>query len=175
MIMHEIETITTPVLSAASVDHTDAIIRLSQTGLNSASPLNEDSLAALLHICCWFRVLSVDGHIVGYACAMDRQAAYAGEAFHCFRARFRQNFLHIDQVVIAPEFRRQGFGRLLYNDIENFARSEDVDLLTCEVDRNPTDPPSHAFHLRQGFVELASFPARGILVTLFAKLVHKCS
>lgn len=172
MIMHEIETSTSPVLSEASTDHTDAIIRLSRTGVNTTSPLNEDSLVALLNVCCWFRVLSVDGHIVGYACAMDRQAAYAGEAFHCFRARFRQNFLHIDQIVIAPEFHRQGFGRLLYDDIEHFARTEDVGLLTCEVDRNPPDLLSHAFHLRQGFVELASFPARGIVVTLLAKQIR---
>lgn len=172
MIMHEIEPLSSPVLSEASADDTDAIIRLSRTGVHTASSLNEDSLVALLHICCWFRVLSVDGHIVGFACAMDRQAAYDGEAFHCFRARFRQNFLYINRIVIAPEYRRQGLGRLIYDDLENFATTHAVSLLTCDVDRAPPDQPSHAFHLRQGFVELASFPARGIVVTLLAKRIR---
>ncbi|HEX5692557.1 MAG TPA: GNAT family N-acetyltransferase, partial [Roseiflexaceae bacterium] len=78
---------------------------------------------------------------------------YDGEEFGWFREHFA-HFLYVDQVAIAEAARRLGVGAQLYAAAETFARERGLDRILCEVNLEPPNPISLAFHERQGFAEV---------------------
>jgi predicted GNAT superfamily acetyltransferase len=80
---------------------------------------------------------------------------YDGGHFLWFRGRF-EKFVYIDRVVVAAPYRRHGLGRLLYADL--FGRAEKLGHthIVCEVNAQPPNPISDAFHAGQGFAEVGS-------------------
>src|SRR3990170_3624798 len=60
-------------------------------------------------------------------------------------------FLHVDRVVIDPQFRGSRAGRRLYGDIFEHAEHHQAGIVICEVNIQPPNPVSMRFHLQQGF------------------------
>jgi hypothetical protein len=60
-------------------------------------------------------------------------------------------FAYVDRVVVAEAFRGRGLGRLLYADLRARARAAALPVLACEVNLDPPNPGSMAFHQRLGF------------------------
>jgi predicted GNAT superfamily acetyltransferase len=54
-------------------------------------------------------------------------------------------------VVVRPEARGRGVARALYADAERLAAAERMHVLCCEVNLDPPNPGSMAFHERLGF------------------------
>lgn len=83
--------------------------------------------------------------------AFDERAAYDSPNFLWFRARYPR-FVYIDRVVVAPAARRAGCARALYADLIACAQASGRDLIACEVNLDPPNPASDAFHDSLGFV-----------------------
>lgn len=71
------------------------------------------------------------------------------------------DFLYVDRIVIAEGVRGQGLGQILYERV--FAEAELVSLteVTCEVNLDPPNPGSLAFHDRLGFVQIGEQVTKG--------------
>ena len=82
--------------------------------------------------------------------AFDQDAAYASPNFLWFRDRYEQ-FVYVDRVVVAPEARGQGLARTLYSDLFAVAARKGHALIVCEVNADPPNPASDAFHAALGF------------------------
>jgi uncharacterized protein len=82
--------------------------------------------------------------------AFDQTALYDNVNFLWFQARYR-NFIYVDRIVVDSAFRGQGAARALYEDLFEFARSEQQSLIVCEVNSDPPNPASDIFHKRLGF------------------------
>lgn len=76
--------------------------------------------------------------------------AFDGGHFLWFRDRF-ERFLYIDRVVVSDGYRRRGLGQLLYGDLFRRAMKIGRSTVTCEVNAQPPNPTSDAFHEAQGF------------------------
>jgi uncharacterized protein len=85
--------------------------------------------------------------------AFDENSGVDGPNYAWFKARYRR-FVYIDRVVIAPEGRRQGVASALYTDLFHRARTSGHDCIGCEVNSDPPNPASDAFHARLGFREV---------------------
>jgi predicted GNAT superfamily acetyltransferase len=94
------------------------------------------------------------GAISGYALAFPSDAPYDGEEFGTLRKRLSDPFIYIDQVAVAPNMRRNGIASSLYLALEREAESQAVSVLCCEVNLEPPNPTSLAFHLARGFQQL---------------------
>jgi predicted GNAT superfamily acetyltransferase len=72
-------------------------------------------------------------------------------------------FVYIDRVVVAEQARRKGYGRLLYRDLLLAAVDAGYRLVCCEINSDPPNPVSDAFHASFGFEEVgrAFLPDRG--------------
>lgn len=72
-------------------------------------------------------------------------------------------FAYIDRVVVDAASRGAGLGRALYADLAARARAAGLPVLACEVNLEPPNPASMAFHERLGFVEagVATDPRNG--------------
>ena len=91
----------------------------------------------------------------------DRAPANAPN-WRWFATRFAR-FVYIDRVVVQKSARKRGLGKLLYDDVMAAARSAGRTLVCCEVNVDPPNPDSDAFHARMEFSEVgrAWLPDRG--------------
>ena len=87
--------------------------------------------------------------------AFDQDADYDSPNFLWFRARFAR-FVYVDRIVVAPPARGQGHARRLYDDLFRRAHGAGHDQVVCEVNTDPPNPASDAFHAALGFRELGS-------------------
>jgi uncharacterized protein len=78
---------------------------------------------------------------------------FDGGHFKWFGSRY-DRFLYIDRIVVADGERGRGYGRLLYADLFARAGALGQDRIVCEVNRQPPNPGSDAFHAALGFAEV---------------------
>ena len=106
-----------------------------------------------------------DGHLVGFVLAVPPGAAYDSENYRYFESR-DVDHLYVDRIVIAEAERGRGLGAVLYDVVVEAAREQGRTEVTCEVNLDPPNPGSMAFHRRLGFRELGSQPTKGGSVTV---------
>ena len=87
--------------------------------------------------------------------AFDQDASYDSPNFLWFKERFPR-LVYIDRVLTAPAARGRGHGAALYNALFEKARAAGHSLAACEVNEDPPNPASDAFHARLGFAETGS-------------------
>lgn len=95
------------------------------------------------------------GAVDAFLLAFDQDAAYDSPNFLWFRSRYRC-FVYVDRVVVAGAARGRGYARRLYDDLFAQARRASHDRIVCEVNRDPPNPASDAFHAALGFAEVGS-------------------
>ena len=95
------------------------------------------------------------GHADAFLLAFDQDADYDSPNFLWFRSRYPR-FVCVDRIVVAPAARRRGHGRRLYNDLFRQASLAGHERVACEVNSDPPNPVSDAFHAALRFVEVGS-------------------
>jgi predicted GNAT superfamily acetyltransferase len=117
--------------------------------LSYLSPERMEDLLGTAFMAC--RVGEADAFLL----AFDQDAAYDSPNFLWFRDRF-ERFVYVDRVVIDPAARGRGLARSLYEAL--FRRSEEAghNRVVCEVNSDPPNPASDAFHAKMRFEEVGS-------------------
>lgn len=132
------------------------------------SPLSPEGLAALVAEATYARQADLGAFLI----AFDQDAAYDSPNFLWHRERF-DRFLYVDRVAVAETHRRRGLAARLYEDLFAFAAERGAPWVVCEVNSEPPNPASDAFHARMGFAEVgtAFLEDRGKRVRYFAREV----
>jgi predicted GNAT superfamily acetyltransferase len=130
-------------------DHA-ALLALNNAHVQELSWLDAGSLADLLLLSWHARVAPPAQALL---IALRHDAAYGGVNFGWFRARYPR-FTYIDRVVVAAEARGLGLARALYEDVFARVAAEGGGPIGCEVNLDPPNPASDAFHAAMGFVEV---------------------
>jgi predicted GNAT superfamily acetyltransferase len=135
-----------------------ATLALNNANAAELSFKTEDAFRKLLAIAFQARCTE-DGD--AFLIAFDHDAAYGGESFAWFRARFAR-FVYVDRVAVDEGQRGKGIARALYEELIARARAEGHERVLCEVNLVPPNPISDAFHAALGFREIG----RGVLTRL---------
>jgi predicted GNAT superfamily acetyltransferase len=93
------------------------------------------------------------GDGAAFLLAFDQQADYQSPNYRWFCQRYR-TFVYIDRVVVSPLMRGRGYARTLYTDLLAKARCMGHTLMVCEVNSDPPNPVSDAFHAAMEFAEV---------------------
>jgi uncharacterized protein len=91
------------------------------------------------------------GALDAFLIAFDQDADYASPNFLWHRQRTRK-FVYVDRIVVAPHARGRGLARALYEDVFRHAARAGHGRICCEVNADPPNPASDAFHAALGFV-----------------------
>jgi uncharacterized protein len=129
----------------------DAVLALSAAHEVETGPLDHDSLTHMLENA--FHSASVGGGRDGYLITFDQDGDYDSVNFVWFKARY-DRFVYVDRVVVAEHARGQGLARSFYAALFDVARQAGHTRVVCEVNLDPPNPGSVAFHGRLGFVEV---------------------
>ena len=82
--------------------------------------------------------------------AFDQAADYDSPNFLWFRARYPR-FIYVDRVVTAHAARGKGLAKALYRKLIDHAQTVGHARIVCEVNSDPPNPASDAFHRALGF------------------------
>lgn len=83
----------------------------------------------------------------------DQDADYQSPNFKWFQAR-RNRFVYVDRIVVSDRYRGRGLAALLYRDLFEKASAAEHERVVCEVNLDPPNPGSDAFHDKMGFAEV---------------------
>ena len=96
-------------------------------------------------------------------------SSYDGENFAWFAQRY-PDFAYLDRVVIHEDFRRRGLATQVYDELEGSCGRP---VFTLEVNLEPPNEPSLAFHRARGYVEVGQrsmpHPSGDHVVTMMVK------
>jgi uncharacterized protein len=93
------------------------------------------------------------GGVDAFLLAFDQDADYDSPNFLWFGARYRR-FVYVDRIVVAPSARGRGHARRLYEDLFDEAVRRGHQRIVCEVNQDPPNAASDAFHAALGFAEI---------------------
>ena len=130
------------------------------------SPLTRDGVLSMVSRATYARAIDGGAFLLGF----DQTGDYDSPNFIWHRDRFEQ-FLYVDRIAVAATHRRRGLAAKLYEDIFAFALKRGDERVVCEVNSDPPNPTSDAFHKAQGFVVVgeAFLDDRGKTVRYLAK------
>ncbi|AXC13928.1 acetyltransferase, GNAT family [Acidisarcina polymorpha] len=128
-----------------------AVLLLNNRNAKETSALDPAGLTRLLNMA--FYVRGLDLGATAFLIALDHNAAYVNPNFLWFKASLT-SFVYIDRIVVSSLARGSGIGRVLYADLFAAAKRSGHDRVVCEVNVEPPNLASEAFHLAMGFEEI---------------------
>jgi uncharacterized protein len=96
----------------------------------------------------------------GFLIAFDQDAAYDSINFLWFKTRY-DRFVYVDRVIVASHARGQGVARSFYRRLFECARKAGQQRIVCEINLDPPNPGSLAFHAALGFSEVGQAELQG--------------
>jgi len=131
------------------VSDVDRILPLNNSNALETSRMDASGMCALLDLAFYRR--GFDGGASAILIALDRDAPYDNPNFDWFKNRYG-SFVYIDRIIVADAARGQGLARRLYQDLFARAYAAGHERVVCEVNIQPPNPISDAFHATIGFV-----------------------
>jgi uncharacterized protein len=144
----------------------DHVLALNERNVEALAPMDRDRLVELTGPADRFDVIEIDGEFGGFVVTFAAGTAYDSENYRWFDARQRQ-FYYLDRIVLHEDFRRRGLGGFVYDEMERVAAP--YQRLDLEVNVEPPNEPSLAFHGSRGYVEVGRLGTDGHVVALMEK------
>jgi predicted GNAT superfamily acetyltransferase len=145
-------------------DH-PAVLAWNEAHVELLAPLTEERLVTLLGWADTAAIITDEGRDAGFVLTFAAGSGYDSPNFRWFAER-HDDFVYLDRIVVDPAFRRTGLGTRVYDELEAAAGSR---VFCLEVNSDPPNEPSLAFHRDRGYVELGTLPFAGHEVMLFEK------
>jgi hypothetical protein len=151
-------------------DDLDALLALSNAQGRDIGVFSREAFVELVELSFRARMtLARDAFLI----ALAEKAPAIAPNYRWFAERF-ERFVYVDRVVVAENARRKGLARLLYDDLFAAAAQAGYAHVCCEVNIDPPNPASDAFHAALGFLEIGSawLPDRGKRVRYLMRTVQ---
>ena len=129
-----------------------AVLALNAAAVEQTDPLGPDRLDWLRLIAAHAAVVEIEGDVAAFVLTFAPGSAHDSLDFQWFVSTYADRFLHLDRIVVAEKYRRQGVATSVYRAVERAAKP--FDRLVCRVQSDPPDDASLAFHAGRGFVEV---------------------
>ncbi len=128
-----------------------AVLALNDESVWALSPLDEAGLVTHRDLAAYVLVVELDAAVAGFAIAYAPGTAYESINYAWHGDRF-DDFLYLDRIAVSSAFRRRGIASALYDELESSAKEHG--RMVCEVNSDPPNLESLAFHANRGYVEV---------------------
>ena len=138
-------------IAPISPAHYPAVLVLNAAVVEKTGPLDTARLAWMIGEA--FQAVQIGNGADAFMLAFAEGAAYDSPNYVWLSARYPR-FTYVDRIVVAPQARGRGLARALYEGLIAETRRSGRPLVTCEVNLEPPNPGSDAFHAALGFEEV---------------------
>lgn len=139
---------------------------------NEASPAvpstTRAQLAELLSASSFGFAAVDEAELLGFVFGFEPGTDYSSPNYRFFENRGTDH-LYVDRIVVAKNARGMRVGQSLYQRVVELAIAQGRAEVTCEVNLEPPNPASVAFHTRMGFSEVAQQELDYATVSLLAR------
>jgi hypothetical protein len=132
----------------------DVVLAINEASVHHLAPLDEAEYRWFLDTATHAWGAELNGELVGFVIVLAPGAAYASRNYAWFSEHY-DAFAYLDRVAIDQRARRRGVGTAIYDAVEADAAERNVPLL-LEVNVDPPNHPSLAFHASRGFEEVGT-------------------
>jgi uncharacterized protein len=143
------------VIRALHEDDLPALADLNDAAVPAVSRLGLAGLTAHVPRCAVRLVADEGAGPVALLLALAPGADYGSENYQWF-SDHRPGSMYVDRIVVAPDAHGRGLGRALYAATARQALEAGLPEVTCEVNLEPPNPQSLAFHRRLGFEQVGT-------------------
>ena len=145
----------------------DRVRDLNQDNVPAVGDATRERLAHLVDESAIALVSEIDGEITGFCIVFGRGADYDSVNYLWFMER-HPSAMYLDRVAFDERFQGRGLGTEMYDEVDRIIRRDHPTAtgLTLEVNIDPPNEPSLAFHRKHGFVEVGRQMSKGIEVSL---------
>lgn len=133
----------------------DRVLEINQANTPEVGSIDADRLAFLVDQSAIALVHEAGSEVVGFALVLGPGSTYDSVNYRWFAER-GDDIMYLDRVAIDADHRRLGLGRALYASVFDLiaGRHPDMTRLGLEVNVEPPNPGSMAFHQGLGFSEV---------------------
>ncbi|WMS40784.1 GNAT family N-acetyltransferase [Acuticoccus sp. MNP-M23] len=129
-------------------DDIEEVLALNNAAVPAVNALDADALRSL---CAMGQLRVVRGEgVEGLCLTLQSGAPYESGNYQWFSGQF-DRFMYVDRIVVAPTAKGRGIGRALYEDTFARAAALGQPRVCSEVNSDPPNPQSMAFHASLGF------------------------
>ncbi len=139
---------------AAQADE-DFILALNAASTPAVGEMDAQDYRDIAAQACRVLIAEAGGEPAGFLILIRPGSSYPSDNYGWFEERFDRH-LYIDRIAIDERAKGQGVGRALYDAALKLAAELGEERLTAEVNEDPPNPQSMAFHDRLGFRHLLS-------------------
>ena len=143
-----------------------SVLALNAADVELVSPMDAVRYEYLCGVASIADAIEVDGRFAGFVLVMASGATYDSENFAWFTREVAEPFGYLDRIILAPSCRRLGVGGRVYDDVEGRVAASGRALMCLEVNIDPPNEPSLAFHRRRGYAEVGRLGDPGHVVAL---------
>lgn len=147
-------------------DHA-AVLAWNDAHVELLAPLDEARLVTLLGWSETGALITHEGRDVGFVLTFGPGTPYDSVNYRWHAAR-RDSFVYLDRIVIDPSVRRAGIATRVYDELEADAAAH-APYFCLEVNSEPPNVASLAFHRGRGYAQVGEGEFDGHLVALFEK------
>lgn len=145
-------------------DHAD-VLALNETNVELLAPLDQERLDALLALADRADVIELEDAFAGFVITFRSGTAYDSVNYRWFSGVY-DDFYYLDRVVLHERTRRRGVATRVYDQLEAGA---DAPLFALEVNLEPPNEPSLAFHRNRGYEQVHTQTVGDHVVALMVK------
>src|SRR5271168_2486734 len=142
------------------------LLELNAESVQMLSELDDQRLDFILELAQRSLVAELDGEIAGFAIAIAQGTDYDSDNYRWFSENYEQ-FLYLDRIAVSAAHRRRGIGGALYQAME--ATAAEHGRMVCEVNVEPPNEVSLAFHRARGYREVGQLVHATRTVVLLSK------
>ena len=124
------------------------VLELNERHEHLTAPMDGDRLRHLTEVGA-VEVFRHDGRFAGFVVTVPSGAGFDSENFAWFAGRY-DSFCYLDRIVVHEDARRVGLARRVYDELES-RTARTAPLLTLEVNIDPPNDASLAFHAGRGY------------------------
>jgi hypothetical protein len=150
-------------------DDVTALHAINEANVPEVGRVDEDRLRHLIAVSTIALLVDVGDEPAGFCLVLPLGVSYDSVNYRWFGARY-DDVMYLDRVAFDVRFRRRGLGSMLYDDVERRVAESGMAALALEVNVDPPNDPSLAFHHGRGFREVGREDTPyGIVVSMMRK------
>ncbi len=148
-------------------DDVPVVLELNHRHVELLSPMDAARLDQLRGWASRADVILCDGVVAGFVLVFSPGSDYDSENYRWFSGAFGEDFDYLDRIVVDDAFRRRGLASAVYDAVEDAAGARG--RLVLEVNLDPPNVASLAFHRQRGYREVHQLGTTGHVVSLMER------